>query len=115
MFSYFFFQRWQISNDPDSSKAFAFCYGNVACPEETGPDWQFLDSSEWIPDPQIEITCQERTSDSKGNLEAEMNAKWLNANSKKCHDRGKGTFAHLVLHIHRLQILGPEALQSSRN
>ena len=26
----------------------------------------------------------ERTKDSKGELEAEMNAKWLNANSKKC-------------------------------
>ena len=55
-----FFQRWQIGDGPESSPAYAWCYESALCPEDLGPNWEYYAfiSGEWIPDPDITVTCQ---------------------------------------------------------
>jgi len=52
--------RWQIGDGPESGPAYAWCYEEALCPEELGPNWEYyaFNSGDWIPDPDISVTCQ---------------------------------------------------------
>ena len=50
---------------PDSSSAYAVCNESALCPEDLGPSCEYYayNSDEWIPDPDISVTCHKSKMD----------------------------------------------------